>query len=495
MSDTEAMDEREVREAKLQALRDAGIDPFPPRLARERTHTTAQALAAYDALAEAKAPVTLVGRIVLMRDMGKICFAHIEDGAGRIQIYLRRDDLGDAYAPVKQLDLGDFIEATGFLFTTKTGEKTLHVTAFAPLAKSLRGLPAKHEGLRDVELRHRKRYLDLIANRDEALPVFVARAKITAALRRYLDDHDYIEVETPILQPLYGGATARPFVTHHNTLDRDLFLRIAPELYLKRLLVGGIERVYEVARVFRNEGIDRAHNPEFTMLEFYEAYADYQVMMRRTEELVSFAAEQVLGRQTVAWQGVTLDLAPPWRRVTLREAIAEYTGIDYDDFPDRESLLAAIHAKGIHVDANRGRGRLIDELKDEMFRRGGEALWQPLFLYDYPLDLSPLTKRKPDAGDVVERFQAHLAGMQLVTSFTELNDPIDQRARFEDQARQRALGDDEAQALDEDYIEALEVGMPLAGGVGLGIDRLVMALTDQPSIREVILFPTMREQG
>jgi lysyl-tRNA synthetase class 2 len=487
------MDERLAREAKLQALRDAGIDPFPPRMKRPRTHTIAEALADFDTLAEAKTPITLAGRIVLFRDMGKICFAHLEDGTGRVQIYFRRDDLGEAFALIKQLDLGDFIEATGFLFVTRTGERTLHVTELAMLAKSLRGLPAKHEGLRDVELRHRKRYLDLIANREDVLPVFVARAQIVASIRRYLEDLGYIEVETPILQPLYGGATARPFVTHHNTLDRDFYLRIAPELYLKRLLVGGIERVYEIARVFRNEGIDREHNPEFTMLEFYEAYADYHTMMDRTEQMVAYVAERVLGRLTVTWQGVELNLAPPWRRITLRDAIKQYVGIDIDEHPTREGLLEAIQARDIHVDRNRGRGRLIDELKDEMFRSAGEELLQPIILYDFPIDLSPLTKQKPGTPGTVERFQVHLAGTQLVTSFTELNDPHDQRARFEDQARQRALGDDEAQALDEDYIEALEVGMPPAGGVGLGIDRLVMALTDQSNIREVILFPSMRE--
>jgi lysyl-tRNA synthetase class 2 len=488
------MDEREVREQKLQAMRDAGIDPYPPRLTTPRTHTTAEALAAFDALAPEKQPITLVGRIVLLRDMGKIAFAHIEDGAGRIQIYLRRDDLGEQFPLVQQLDLGDFVEATGYLFTTKTGEKTLHVTHLAPLAKSLRGLPAKHEGLRDVELRYRKRYLDLIANRDEEVPIFVTRARTITALRRYLDDHGYLEVETPILQGIFGGATARPFVTHHNALDRDLFLRIAPELYLKRLLVGGIERVYEIARNFRNEGIDKAHNPEFTMLEFYEAYADYTTMMQRAEALIVFAAQQVLGRTTLTWQGHEIDLTPPWRRVTLHDAIAQYTGIDYEQYPDRDSLIAVMQQKGLHFDANRGWGRLIDELKDEMFRSDDPALLQPIILYDYPIDLSPLAKQKPDAPGTVERFQIHLAGMQLATAFSELNDPIDQRARFEDQLRQRAAGDDEAQVMDDDYVEALEVGMPPAGGIGIGIERLVMALTDRDHIREVILFPTMRAQ-
>ncbi len=487
------MDEREVRQEKLEALRAEGIDPFPPRLERPRTHTTAEALAAFDALAEEKTTVTLVGRIVLKNDMGKVRFAHIEDGAGRIQVYFKRDDIGEeSFAHLKQLDLGDFIAVTGYLFTTRAGEKTVHVENWEPLAKSLQGLPAKWEGLRDIELRYRKRYLDLIANRAEVMPVFVTRARIIAGLRRYLDDHGYVEVETPILQPLYGGGTALPFVTHYNALDRDFYLRIAPELYLKRLLVGGLERVYEIGRNFRNEGIDRWHNPEFTMLEFYEAYADYEVMMQLVEDMICTVTRDVTGGLKLTWQGREIDLTPPWRRLTLHDAIAEYTGIDYDRYPDRESLLAAIKKKGIKVDPNRARGRLIDELKDEMFRTGGEALMQPLFLYDYPQDLSPLTKKKPGLPGIVERFQLHLGGTQLVNAFSELNDPHDQRARFEDQLRQREAGDAEAQVLDEDYIEALEVGMPPAGGVGLGIDRIVMLLTDQPNIRDVILFPSMR---
>jgi len=488
------MDERESREEKLHSLRAAQQEPFPPRLTRPRTHTTAEAIAQFDELAAEKTHITIVGRIVLQRNMGKVVFAHLEDGSGRLQVYMKRDDIGDLFDHVKELDLGDFIEATGYLFLTRTGEKTLHLNHFAVLSKSLRGLPAKHDGLKDVEIRQRKRYLDLIANRDEVLPVFIARAKTIASIRRFLDDLGYLEVETPILQSLFGGATARPFVTHHNTLERDLFLRIAPELYLKRLLVGGIERVYEVARNFRNEGIDRTHNPEFTMLEFYEAFADYTVMMDRVEDLVRYVTEHVTGTTTVSWQGIDLDIGSPWRRITFHDAIFEYTGIDYDLYPDKASLLQAMRDKHIKVDPNRGRGRLIDELKDEMFRVGGPELMQPIILFDSPIDLSPLAKKKPGQPDIVERFQVHLGGMQLATAFSELNDPLDQRARFEDQLRQRAEGDDEAQELDEDYIEALEVGMPPAGGVGIGIDRLVMALTDRTQIRDVLLFPTMREQ-
>lgn len=486
------MDERDIRIQKIEKLREMQINPFPPRLTHQRTHMTTDAIDLFETLFEEKATITLTGRIVLLRDMGKVVFANLEDGAGRIQIYIRRDDVGEAFQVVKMLDMGDFVEATGYLFLTHKGEKTLHVTHVGLLSKSVRGLPAKHDGLKDVELRQRKRYLDLIANREEKLPVFIARAKTIAAIRRYLDDAGYLEVETPVLQTIWGGATARPFVTHHNALDRDLFLRIAPELYLKRLLVGGIERVYEVARNFRNEGIDRSHNPEFTMLEFYEAYADYQMMMDRVEEMVCAVALAVKGSLQYTYQGVSIDLTPPWRRVTLHDAILEYVGIDYNDHPDRESLLAVIHEHKISVDASRGWGRLIDALKDEMFARAGDSLLQPIFLYDYPLDLSPLAKKKPEDSGIVERFQVHLAGFQLATAFSELNDPLDQRARFEDQMNQREHGDDEAQVLDEDYIEALEVGMPPAGGVGIGIDRLVMALADEPNIREVLLFPTMR---
>ena len=488
-------DEREARLEKLEALRAGGTDPYPGR--SHRDHTTAEALERFDELQGQR--ITLAGRLMRMREMGKAAFADIEDGTSHIQLYLKRDDLGvEVFRNLKLLDLGDFVEASGTLFTTRTGEKTLHADQITLLSKSLTPPPAKGAGghlkLFDPETRHRKRYLDLLANRDDEMPIFVARAKAIQAIRDFLNAHGYLEVETPILQPLYGGATARPFITHHNALDRDLYLRIAPELYLKRLLVGGIERVYEVARNFRNEGIDRSHNPEFTMLEWYEAYSDFERMMTVTEELVASVAQAVHGTTRVTYQGVELDLTPPWRRVTLRDAIREHTGIDYEQYSTREGLFEAMRARGIETDPHLARGRLIDDLKDTLKRSDDPALKQPFFLYDYPLDLSPLAKRKPGTVETVERFQAFVAGLELANGFTELNDPLDQRARFEDQARQRAGGDEEAQVLDEDYIEALEVGMPPAGGVGLGIDRLVMFLTGQDSIREVILFPTMREQ-
>ena len=488
-------DERQDRIAKVQTLREAGIDPYPPRSARDTT--AADALARYDELQGQT--ITLAGRLMALREMGKSVFAHIEDGSGRIQLYFKRDDLGDeAFHRLKLLDLGDIVQASGTLFTTRTGEKTLHAASYTLLAKALEQPPAKGAGghlkLSDTETRYRKRYVDLIANRDEEFRIFLARSKALQAMREFMYARGFIEVETPILQPLYGGATARPFITHHNTLDRDLFLRIAPELYLKRLIVGGLERVFEIGRNFRNEGIDRSHNPEFTMMECYQAFADYHDMMRLVEELYAHIAEQTLGTLQFEYQGIPLDLTPPWQRVSLRAAISEHTGIDYAQHPDRESLAAAMREHGYDVDPKLGRGRLIDDLQGSVVKGASPKLKGPVFLYDYPLDLLPLSKRKPGTSDTVEAFQAFAAGLELGKAFTELNDPLDQRARFEDQMQQRAGGDEEAQVLDEDYIEALEVGMPPTGGWGGGIERLVMLLTNQTSIREVILFPTLREK-
>ncbi len=489
------MDEREARLEKLAALREAGVDPYPARTSRD--HTIAETREDFDGLQGET--ITLAGRLMRWNEMGKTAFAHIEDGTGRIQLHFKRDTLGaDSFRGLKLLDLGDFIEVTGTLFTTHTGEKTLRVDSYRLLAKALRPLPAKGAGgdlkLFDPEVRHRKRYLDLIANREEEFRIFVTRSRAVAAMREFLNGRGFIEVETPILQPLYGGATARPFVTHHNTLDRDLYLRIAPELYLKRLIVGGFERVYEIARNFRNEGVDRSHNPEFTMMECYQAYADYHDIMELVEEMHAYIAEKVLGTPRFEYQGMSLDLTPPWQRLTLREAIAEHTGIDYDEYPEREALAEAMKARGYAVDPRLGRGRLIDELKDTVIKGVPAKIIGPVFLYDYPRDLSPLAKEKPGEPGTVERFQAFAGGLELGNAFSELNDPLDQLARFEDQARQRARGDDEAQMLDEDYVEALEVGMPPTGGWGGGIDRLAMLLTNQESIREVILFPTLREQ-
>ncbi len=487
-------DEREIRLQRLYALRERGIDPYPNHV--ERTHTIAETLEHFDEWQGSDGSFTLTGRIRLLREMGRAAFAQIEDGTGRIQIYFRVNDIGEeAYRGIKLLDLGDFIQVSGFLFRTRTGERTLHVREYRILAKGLRPLPEKFHGLEDVEIRQRKRYLDLIANGDEARRVFVIRARTITAMRRYLDEHGFLEVETPILQPLYGGATARPFITHHNVLDRDFYLRIAVELYLKRLIVAGFERVYEFGRDFRNEGIDRIHNPEFTMMECYQAYADYNDIMRLVEEMICFIAQEVKGSARITYQGTEIDLTPPWSRIRLLDAIEEFTGIDVNRFPDKNSLVAEMRAHGYEADSKLGRGRLIDDLKEAMFRKSIPVLRQALFLTDYPIDISPLAKRHSDIAGLTDRFQPFIGGVELGNAFTELNDPLDQRARFEDQMRQRAHGDDEAQVLDEDFLEALEVGMPPTGGLGIGIDRLAMLMADQESIRDVILFPAMRKKA
>jgi lysyl-tRNA synthetase class 2 len=485
-------DEREIRLQRLQALRDQGINPYPNAV--ERTHTIAEILQHFDEWTGPDGSYTLVGRIRLLREMGKAAFAKIEDGTGNIQVYFRINDLGEeVYRSIKLLDLGDFIQVSGFLFVTRTGERTLHVKQYRILAKGIRPLPEKFHGLEDKEIRQRKRYLDLIANGEEVRQVFLTRSRTITAIRRYLEDHDFYEVETPILQPLYGGATARPFITHHNTLDRDLYLRIAVELYHKRLIVGGFERVYEIGRNFRNEGIDRSHNPEFTMLEFYQAYADYNDTMKTVEAMLASVAHYVHGSTHITFQGTEIDLTPPWPRMQLLDAIEKYTGIVVNQYPDKESLGAEMRARGYEADPKLSRGRLIDDLKGFMFRKGIPELKQALFLTDYPLDVSPLAKKHREIPGLVERFQPFIGGLEIGNAFTELNDPIDQRARFEDQLRQRAQGDDEAQVLDEDYLEAMEVGMPPTSGVGIGIDRLVMLMADQESIRDVILFPTLRK--
>lgn len=487
-------DERETRIQRLHDLREQGINPYPNTA--ERTHTIAEVLEHFDEFQQKGEDgfYTLVGRIRLIRRLGKITFVTAEDGTGRIQAYFAINDLGEeAYKLVKMLDLGDFIQVSGYLFTTGKGERTIHVLTYRLLAKGLRPLPEKYHGLEDKELRQRKRYLDLLANGDEVKQVFVTRSRTISTLRRYLDTHGYIEAETPILQPLYGGATARPFITHHNALDRDLYMRIAVELYLKRLIVGGFERVYEIGRNFRNEGIDRSHNPEFTMLEFYQAYADYNEMMKIVEEMIAFVAQEVHGSPRIQYQGIEVDLTPPWPRMRLTDAIAEFTGIDVQRFADRESLATEMRANGYEADPKLGWGRLVDDLMKAMFRKGIPALKQALFLTDYPLDVSPLAKQHREVAGLVERFQPFVGGLEMGNAFTELNDPLDQRARFEDQARQRAQGDEEAQVLDEDFLEAMETGMPPTGGVGIGVDRLVMLMTDQESIRDVILFPTMRK--
>jgi lysyl-tRNA synthetase class 2 len=480
-----------VRRGKLVELQSQGLEPYPARLPWPRTHTAAEVIAAYreNRLAEGE-EVALAGRMLTLRVMGKASFAHIEDGSGKVQIYVKRDRVGETtYEELfkRLIDLGDFITVIGTMFTTRTGEVTCEVRDLALVGKTLNPLPDKWHGLKDVETRYRQRYVDLLAN-DEVREVFRTRAKLIKAVRKYLDDNGFLEVETPVLQPIYGGAAARPFVTHHNQLDQDLFLRISFELYLKRLLVGGYERVYEIGRDFRNEGISFKHNPEFTQLEWYEAYTDYHGVMRRVEELLAAIAMEVNGHLQLTYAGYEIDLTPPWRRITMRDAIREATGIDYALCPDAESLAEAMRAIGHRPEAT-SRGKLIDSL----FATHVEPkLIQPTFITDYPVEISPLAKKKPGDPTTVERFEYFIAGLEMGNAFSELNDPLDQRERFVELRAAMAGADENAHPLDEDFLTALSFGMPPAGGFGTGIDRLTMLFTDRQSIREVILFPHLR---
>jgi lysyl-tRNA synthetase, class II len=492
----ELSDLQEQRLTKAEELRALGVDPYTPRSAR--THTTAAAIAHFAALEasvnpgpDEQEPLTVAGRLVGQRHMGKTVFAHVRDGHGQLQIYLRKDELGDeAFGRfLKLIDLNDFVEATGTLFRTKTGEVSLRVQDVRILTKALNPPPEKWHGLHDVEIRFRQRYADLIANA-EVRRIFEVRARAITAIRRYLDGLGYLEVETPTLQPLCGGAAARPFTTHHRALDQIFYLRIADELYLKRLIVGGYERVYEICKDFRNEGVDRNHSPEFTMLEFYEAFADYRTIMGRVEGLIVAVANDLFGEPRVTFHGHEIDLTPPWPRVPLRDAILQYAGVDYVAHRDQPSLLAAARAAGADVETGTVWPRIVDELLKQFVR---PKLIEPTILIDYPVALSPLAKRKLDDPTHVERFQPYIGGLELGNAFTELNDPLDQLARFTDQQRDRAAGDEEAMPVDEDFVNALMYGMPPTGGVGIGIDRLVVFLTDQQTLRDVILFPAMRK--
>ncbi len=478
------------RLAKLARWRAKGLDPFA-HTRFDRTHLAMDLVTHFDTL-QGQA-VRLAGRLTAFRSHGKLTFADLVDGSGRIQLMVRQDKVGEeAYQLFDELDPGDLIGAEGTLIKTRTGEVTVEVHQFWILAKALRPLPEKWHGLKDVEVRYRQRYLDLIAN-PEVRDIFLKRSRIIQAIRRFLDERGFIEVETPILQPVYGGALARPFITHHNALDMDLYLRLAPELYLKRLIVGGFEKVYEIGRNFRNEGIDTRHNPEFTMLEAYQAYADYHEIMRLTEELIAYVAQTVLGTTVITYQGHTIDLTPPWRRLSLLEALREATGIDFLAFRhDDEKAREIGRTLGLSIEPTDHWGRVLDEaLKKKL----APTLIQPTFLIDYPVEISPLAKRKPDRPDLTERFQAFIGGLELANAFSELNDPLDQRERFEMQQRLRELGDREAHPLDWDFVTALEHGMPPTGGLGIGIDRLSMLLTNTTSIREVILFPLLRPEG
>ena len=491
----ELNEQQAVRQAKVDELRSAGVEPYPPR--SERTHTSAQANEVFETWEqgdhEGERPtetVTVAGRVASFRHMGKSVFAHIQDGDGRIQLYLRSNTLGadEFERVVRFVDLGDFVQGCGTLFRTRTGEVSVEVQEWTMLAKAVTPPPEKWHGLTDTEIRYRQRYADLIAN-EEVRDIFVKRTRIITALRSFLDSRDFLEVETPTLQPVYGGASANPFTTHHNALDQTLYLRIADELYLKRLIVGGFERVYEICKDFRNEGIDTRRNPEFTQLEFYMAYADYRHVMELAEEMICFAAEQVLGSLQFTYNGHEIDLSRPWRRLSMAEAVFEATGIDYEQVRDQQELYRLAKDKGADVAPDTVWPRIVDELMSTFVRPN---LIQPTFLVDYPVELSPLAKRRPDSDTTVERFQVFIGGLELCNAYTELNDPMDQLARFQEQVSDRESGDLEAMPYDEDYVHALMYGMPPTGGFGIGIDRLVMLMTDQQSIREVILFPTLR---
>ncbi len=493
-----------IRLEKIEQLRNLGIEPYPTRA--HRTHTSREAIAAYEK-AEAEGgtvEATLAGRLRSVRAMGKITFAHIEDGEGRIQLLFRVNELGAERVELfnRLFDLGDFIQASGLLFRTRSGEITLQVHDFRMLAKAITPLPAakdetlpdgtviRHVALEDPELRARQRYADLAVN-PETRQVFRTRAAIVRALREFLEDHGFLEVETPILQPIYGGAAARPFVTYHNELKQNLYLRISFELYLKRLLVGNLEKVYEIGRDFRNEGISFKHNPEFTQLEFYWAYADYLQVMEFTEQMIAYVAQKVLGRLKITYQGQEIDFTPPWRRVELRQGLLETSGIDIAQYPTAESLYQALVRADCQPDPKASRGKLIDYMLSEFLE---PTLIQPTFLYDYPRDISPLAKSKPGDPLTVERFEGYVAGFELCNAFTELNDPLDQEQRFLEMGRTYNAEDAERHPMDEDYLRAMRYGMPPNGGFGMGIDRLTMLFTDKHNIREVILFPHLRPE-
>jgi len=476
------------RHQKLKDLREKGIDPYGEGY--ERTHLACDILDNFADLENQQ--VKIAGRIVSRRGMGKAAFAHLLDLSGKIQIYLKSDRVPEGAYEIfaHSLDIGDIIGVKGRVFKTKKGEISVDVTDFQILSKSLRPLPEKWHGLRDVETRYRQRYLDLIVN-PEAKELFIRRSKIIKSMRNLLDKRGFLEVETPMLQPIAGGATARPFITYHNTLEMNLYLRIAPELYLKRLIVGGLEKVYEINRNFRNEGISTRHNPEFTMIELYEAYSDLEGMMEVTESLVSQVALDVLHTTKIEYQGQTIDLTPPWRRLTMTEAVKEFAGLDVEAITSLEEAKIMAEKNGIRVEKNAGIPEIVNEIFEELIE---DKLVQPVFITDYPIELSPLAKKKKDNPNLTYRFELYITGRELANAYSELNDPLEQKERFQKQMQQREKGDDEAHVMDEDFVRALEYGMPPTGGLGIGIDRLVMLLTDAPSIRDVILFPQMRSE-
>jgi lysyl-tRNA synthetase, class II len=494
MSQEELNDQLRVRREKMNTMRENGLDPFGKRF--ERTHTIIELVEQYGELEkedlEAKnVAVTLAGRMMTKRGKGKAGFANIQDLTGQIQVYVRVDAIGaEAYEVFDSSDLGDIIGVTGTLFKTKVGELSVKVQNYTFLTKALRPLPDKFHGLKDVEQRYRQRYLDLIVSQ-ESRETFITRSKIIQAMRRYLDANGYLEVETPMMHSIAGGASARPFITHHNALDMELYMRIAIELHLKRLIVGGLEKVYEIGRVFRNEGVSTRHNPEFTMIELYEAYADYQDIMSLTENLIAHIAQEVLGTTTVQYGEYEVNLQPEWKRLHMVDAIKEYTGVDFWKQMSVEEARAFAKEHGVEITEHMLYGHIVNEFFEQKVE---EKLIQPTFIYGHPVEISPLAKKNDEDPRFTDRFELFIVAREHANAFTELNDPIDQRERFEAQIKEREQGNDEAHEMDEDFVEALEYGMPPTGGLGIGIDRLVMLLTNSPSIRDVLLFPLMRHR-
>ncbi|MEB6551183.1 lysine--tRNA ligase [Heyndrickxia sporothermodurans] len=494
MSFEELNDQLQVRREKMNSIREKGMDPFGKRF--DRTHNTQMIKEQYEEfskeeLDEKEVQVTIAGRVMTKRGKGKAGFAHVQDLNGQIQIYVRKDSVGDEqYEIFNSVDLGDIVGVTGTVFKTKVGELSIKVKDFNLLTKSLRPLPDKFHGLKDIEQRYRQRYLDLIMS-DDSKRTFITRSLIIQSMRRYLDGQGYLEVETPMMHAIAGGASARPFVTHHNALDIPLYMRIAIELHLKRLIVGGLEKVYEIGRVFRNEGVSTRHNPEFTMIELYEAYADYKDIMKLTENMVAHIAKEVLGSASIKYGEYEVNLEPEWRRLHMVDAVKEYTGVDFWHVTSVEEARQLAKEHGIEITEHMQYGHIVNEFFEQKVE---EKLIQPTFIYGHPVEISPLAKKNDEDPRFTDRFELFIVGREHANAFTELNDPIDQRERFEAQLKEREQGNDEAHMMDDDFIEALEYGMPPTGGLGIGIDRLVMLLTNSASIRDVLLFPLMKNR-
>ena len=487
LTETDLNEQMQVRLDKMHKIEEKGLKPFGYRY--EFTHRSGDVKENFDALAEAETEVKLAGRVMAIRGHGKTCFMDMQDKDGRIQVYVRKDVLGEEnYALIKMMDIGDTVGVTGTVFRTHMGEVSIKAAALEMLSKSLRPLPEKWHGLKDLETRYRQRYVDLIVNPD-VRDTFVKRSQIIRSVRDVLDSHGFLEVETPILNTIAGGAAARPFISYHNALDMQVYMRIAPELYLKRLIVGGMDRVYELGRVFRNEGIDNRHNPEFTSVEIYQAFADYRDMMDLTEEVVVKTAEKVLGTTKINYEGTEIELASPWKRISMIDAVKEYAGKDFINVTDLEEARAMAKELNVEVEATWGIGKIINACFEEYVE---DKLIQPTFITGHPKEISPLAKSNPENPEITDRFEAFIYGREICNGFTELNDPIDQRERFLKQVEERANGDEEANMMDEDFVTALEYGLPPTGGLGIGIDRLVMFLTDSSTIRDVLFFPTMK---